>query len=64
MTETWRVIDESGVEHEATVEVHDDYDRSDLAVTMCGRRGIYHGATLVAWGRVVIARCVSEWEAT
>ena len=45
MTETWRVIDESGVEHEATVEVHDDYDRSDLAVTMCGRRGIYHGAT-------------------
>lgn len=45
MTETWRVIDEDGAEHTATVEVHDDYDRSDLAVTMCGRRGIYHGAT-------------------
>ena len=45
MSKTWRVIDADGAEHEATVEVHDDYDRSDLAVTMRGRRGIYHGAT-------------------
>ena len=46
MTETWRVIDEDGAEHTATVDVRDGDDAAALTVAIGrGARDTYHRAT-------------------
>lgn len=44
--ETWRVIDEAGAEHMATVDVRDGDDAAALSVAIGrGMRDTYHRAT-------------------
>lgn len=46
MIETWRVIDENGAEHEATVDVREGDDAAALSVAIGrGARDTYHRAT-------------------